>query len=164
MNHHAVVLALVSAALFGISTPAAKGLLGSIHPAMLAGLLYCGAGIGVALLRRLARPLHSGGATSEAPLASHDTPWLAGAIVAGGIAGPLLLMVGPQRTGAAAASLLLTLEGVATALLAWFVFHEDFDRRIAVGMAVRIDRCSMSLATGALSTRADKPPQSSAGA
>lgn len=135
MNHRAVVLALVSAALFGISTPAAKGLLGAIHPAMLAGLLYCGAGIGVAFLRRVARPLYSGGATSEAPVAAHDMPWLAGAIVAGGIAGPLLLMFGLQRTDAAAGSLLLTLEGVATALLAWFVFHENFDRRIALGMA-----------------------------
>lgn len=132
MNHHAVILAFISAALFGISTPAAKGLLGSIHPAMLAGLLYCGAGIGIAILRRFARPLT--GATSEAPLASHDMPWLAGAIVAGGIIGPLLLMVGLQTTDAAAASLLLTLEGVATALLAWFVFHENFDRRIALGM------------------------------
>jgi drug/metabolite transporter (DMT)-like permease len=30
---------------------------------------------------------------------------------------------------------LLTLEGVATAFIAWFVFHENFDRRIALGMA-----------------------------
>ncbi len=134
MNHHAAILALISAALFGLSTPAAKGLLGAIHPAMLAGLLYCGAGIGVAILRRVARPLLAGKATSEAPLASHDIPWLAAAIVAGGIAGPLLLMFGLQTTDAAAASLLLTLEGVATALLAWFVFHESFDRRIALGM------------------------------
>jgi len=135
MNNHAAMLALVSAVLFGVSTPAAKGLLGSIHPAMLAGLLYCGAGIGVALLRRLPRPLVSEGTGSEAPLASHDMPWLAGAIVAGGIFGPRLLMVGLRTTDAAAASLLLTLEGVATALLAWFVFHENFDRRIALGMA-----------------------------
>ncbi len=48
--------------------------------------------------------------------------------------GPILLMIGLARTDAAAASLLLTLEGVATALLAWFVFHENFDRRIALGM------------------------------
>jgi drug/metabolite transporter (DMT)-like permease len=62
-------------------------------------------------------------------------PWLAGAIVAGGIVGPILLMVRLARTDAATASLLLTLEGVATALLAWFVFHKNFDRRIALGMA-----------------------------
>ena len=49
--------------------------------------------------------------------------------------GPLLLMFGLARTDAAAASLLLTLEGAATALMAWFIFQENFDRRIAVGMA-----------------------------
>ena len=135
MNRHAVILAFISAALFGISTPAAKALLGSIDPAVLAGLLYCGAGIGIAVVRRIARPLIAPDATIEAPLGSADVPWLAGAIAAGGIVGPLLLMVGLARTDAAAASLLLTLEGVATALLAWFVFHENFDRRIALGMA-----------------------------
>ena len=54
MNRHAVVLALISAALFGVSTPAAKALLGSVDPTILAGLLYCGAGLGVAVLRRSA--------------------------------------------------------------------------------------------------------------
>lgn len=134
MNRHAVVLALLSAALFGVSTPAAKTLLGTIDSAVLAGLLYCGAGVGVALLRRVARPLIGGQGSAEAALERRDLPWLAGAIMAGGIIGPILLMVGLSRTDAAATSLLLTLEGVATALLAWFVFHENFDRRIALGM------------------------------
>jgi drug/metabolite transporter (DMT)-like permease len=132
MNRHAVVLALFSAALFGISTPAAKVLLGTIDPTILAGLLYCGAGLGVAVVRRAGR--FATGRT-EAVLGRRDWPCLAGAIVAGGIGGPILLMVGLQRTEASAASLLLTLEGVATALMAWFVFHENFDRRIALGMA-----------------------------
>ena len=72
---------------------------------------------------------------AETPLASADMPWLAGAIVAGGIVGPVLLMAGLAHLDATTASLLLTLEGVATALLAWFVFHENFDSRIALGMA-----------------------------
>ena len=135
MNRHAVTLALLSAALFGVSTPAAKSLLGAIDPAMLAGLLYCGAGAGVAVLRRVLRSRFADAQTAEASLTRSDLPWLAGAIVAGGIVGPILLMAGLARTDAAAASLLLTLEGVATALLAWFVFHENFDRRIATGMA-----------------------------
>ena len=134
MNRHAVALALLSAALFGVSTPAAKALLGAIDPTVLAGLLYCGAGLGVAVLRRIAKPLLMPGAPAEARLTLVDAPWLAGAIVAGGIIGPVLLMIGLARTDAAAASLLLTLEGVATALLAWFVFHENFDRRVAIGM------------------------------
>ena len=135
MNRHAVVLALLSAALFGVSTPAAKALLGSIDPIILAGLLYCGAGLGVAVLRRLGRSMLSQPDAAEVALGRKELPWLAGAIVAGGILGPLLLMAGLARTEAATASLLLTLEGVATALMAWFIFHENFDRRIALGMA-----------------------------
>ena len=132
MTFRAALLALFSAALFGISTPAAKALLGTIDPIVLAGLLYCGAGLGIAVLRRVGRPLCS---SSETPLGRSDIPWLAGAILAGGVIGPVLLMLGLRATDAASASLFLTLEGVATALLAWFVFHESFNRRIAVGMA-----------------------------
>jgi drug/metabolite transporter (DMT)-like permease len=134
MNWRAVFYALASAALFGISTPAAKVLLGSIHPAVLAGLLYCGAGIGVAALRWLR--LHSGSTSDvpESPLTRSQLTWLAGAIAAGGVAGPVLLMLGLTLTDASTASLLLTLEGAATALLAWFIFRESFDRRIAFGV------------------------------
>src|SRR5215470_5893845 len=134
MNKAAVLYALASAALFGISTPAAKVLVGSIDPAVLAGLLYCGAGVGVAAMRRLA-PRGSGSANApQVALARADIGWLAFAIAVGGIAGPLLMMWGLARTDGATASLLLTLEGAATALLAWFVFHENFDRRVALGM------------------------------
>jgi drug/metabolite transporter (DMT)-like permease len=132
MNYRAVVFALVAAALFGVSTPAAKVLLGSVDPAILAGLLYCGAGIGVAVLRRLAAPMI--GERAEAPLVRADLPWLGGAVIFGGVVGPIFLMFGLSRTDAATTSLLLTFEGVATALLAWFAFHESFDRRIALGM------------------------------
>jgi drug/metabolite transporter (DMT)-like permease len=133
MNTRPVVYALLSALLFGISTPAAKVLLGLSNPAILAGLLYCGAGVGAAVFRRLVRS--SNGSANEAALSRADLPWLAGAIVAGGIVGPLLLMLGLAQTEAGTASLMLTLEGVATALMAWFIFHESFDRRIAIGMA-----------------------------
>lgn len=135
MNRHAVILALLSAALFGASTPAAKALLGAIDPTILAGLLYCGAGLGVAVLRRVGRLVALRPDAREVALGRNDVPYLAGAIVAGGIVGPVLLMTGLARTDAASASLLLTLEGVATALMAWFIFHENFDRRIALGMA-----------------------------
>jgi len=135
MPRQAIVIALLSAALFGLSTPAAKALLGVVDAAVLAGLLYCGAGIGVSILRRVIGPAIGIGPAREAALSRSDVPWLAGAIFAGGIVGPLLLMLGLAQTDAASASLLLTLEGVATALLAWFAFHENFDRRIALGMA-----------------------------
>jgi drug/metabolite transporter (DMT)-like permease len=135
MNNRAIIYALLSAALFGISTPAAKVLLGSVDPTVLAGLLYCGAGIGVAIVRRLAGSILAPPNAQEVAVGPADLPWLSAAIVAGGIVGPVLLMTGLTHTDAAAASLLLTLEGVATALIAWFIFHENFDRRIALGMA-----------------------------
>lgn len=133
MNRAAVFYALASAALFGVSTPAAKILIGSVHPVVLAGLLYCGAGIGIAALRRILPSIVP--RAPEVALGRRDLPWLAGAIGSGGVLGPLLLMAGLVSTEAAAASLLLTLEGAATALMAWFIFHENFDRRIALGMA-----------------------------
>ena len=126
-----VVFALLAAALFGASTPLAKLLLGEgVTPVLLAGLLYLGSGCGLALwwLARHRR------VASEASLARADLPWLAGAIVAGGVAGPVLLMLGLAATPASTASLLLNLEGVFTALIAWFVVKENFDRRIALGM------------------------------
>jgi drug/metabolite transporter (DMT)-like permease len=135
MNPAAVLAALASATLFGVSTPAAKALLGVVDPVILAGLFYCGAGIGIALLRTLAGPILNAPAARQQPLGRQDYRWLAGAIALGGVAGPVLLMLGLARTPAATASLLLTVEGAATALLAWFVFHENFDRRIALGMA-----------------------------
>jgi drug/metabolite transporter (DMT)-like permease len=101
-----------------------------VHPQLLAGLLYVGSGAGLSLvwLGRSRR------ASREAPLTRRDALWLAGAIAFGGVAGPVLLMAGLSRTPASSASLLLNLEGVFTALLAWFVFRENFDRRIALGM------------------------------
>lgn len=124
-------LALTSAALFGASTPFAKMLLGSIDPWLLAGLLYMGAGLGLALLRLVRRPPRR---SAEAPVHGTQWYWLGGAILAGGVAGPVLLLFGLAATPASSASLLLNLEGVFTALLAWFVFRENFDRRIALGM------------------------------
>ena len=124
MNRRAVFYALASAVLFGISTPAAKVLLGSMHPIALAGLLYCGAGAG-SLLRLF--PWAALPKTApEAGLNKSELPWLAGAILAGGVVGPVLLLVGLAQTSVSTASLLLTLEGLATALMAWFIFHESF--------------------------------------
>ena len=135
MNRTAAFYALASAALFGASTPAAKLLLGALDPFVLAGLLYCGAGVGMSLLRRLAPSIIVEPHAPQVALKRGDVPWLAAAIVAGGVAGPLLLMWGLSRTDASTASLLLALEGAATALIAWIVFHESFDRRILAGMA-----------------------------
>ena len=128
----AILQALAAAALFGLSTPLAKLLVGTVPPLLLAGLLYAGSGIGLSvlmLLRTLRRQ-----PPAEAPLARRDLPWLAGAVLAGGVLGPILLMLGLARTPASTASLLLNLEGVLTAVIAWVVFRENVDRRVFLGM------------------------------
>ena len=130
-----IVSALGAAALFGASTPLAKLLVGAVPPVLLAGLLYLGSGI-VLLAWWSWRRWRARAGAHEAALTRRDIPWLAGAILSGGVIGPLLLMLGLAHTQAASASLLLNLEGVFTALLAWFVFRENFDRRIALGMAL----------------------------
>lgn len=131
MYRLAVGHALAAALLFGVSTPAAKLLVGTVDPWMLAGLFYLGSGLGLGGWRLIAAARRH---RAEASLGGRDLPWLAGAILSGGVIGPVLMMLGLSRIEASAASLLLTLEGVATALIAWFVFRENFDRRIALGM------------------------------
>jgi drug/metabolite transporter (DMT)-like permease len=129
-----VTVAILAAVLFGASTPFSKLLLGRIDPLLLAGLLYLGSGIGLTLWIGFQR-LVVKSKNQEAQLRLKDLRWLAAAIVAGGVVAPILLMQGLVVTPASSAALLLNLEGVLTALLAWFVFKENFDRRIMLGMA-----------------------------
>jgi drug/metabolite transporter (DMT)-like permease len=129
------ILALTSAALFGASTPFAKTLVGEVHPALLAAILYLGSGLGLLLVRSAQRLFQADQAPRSEHLGRVGALWLGAAILFGGVVGPVLLMYGLTMTPASSASLLLNMEGVLTALLAWFVFRENFDRRIAIGMA-----------------------------
>jgi len=131
-SRQAIWLALLAAVLFGVTTPAAKALLSLTDPWLLAGLLYLGSGVGLGAAR-LARGV-TGRASREAPLRRADLPWLAGAILSGGCLGPVLLMWGLAGGSASQSALLLNLEGVFTALLAWLAFREHVDARIAAGM------------------------------
>jgi drug/metabolite transporter (DMT)-like permease len=97
----------------------------------MAGLLYIGSGLGLLVLRTLRLASFS----TEKSLARKDLRWLVGAILAGGGLAPVLLMNGLQRTPASAASLLLNLEAVFTAVLAWVLFRERFSSRVALGIA-----------------------------
>lgn len=124
-----VQAALGAAILFGASTPLAKLLLHNVSPWMLAGLLYLGSGIGLTLYRLFSY-------AGSVRLSRQELPWLIGAVIAGGVIAPVLLMFGLKGMPASGASLLLNAEGVFTALLAWFVFKENFDSRIALGMLV----------------------------
>ncbi|KRR09607.1 hypothetical protein CQ12_14085 [Bradyrhizobium jicamae] len=126
-----VPLALGSAVLFGAAAPLSKLLLASVDPQMLAGLLYVGAGLGLAVVHTARATL--GLAAPEAPLRRHDLPWLVIIVLFGGILGPVLLMLGLGRTAASSGSLLLNLESLATMGIAWLVFRENVDRRLLLG-------------------------------
>jgi drug/metabolite transporter (DMT)-like permease len=127
LNDSGIPAALAAAVLFGAGTPLAKLLLEHAGPWLLAALLYLGSGLGLWLLRQVRQ-------SPTTQLARGDWLWLAGAVATGGVAGPVLLMTGLTAMPASGAALLLNAEGVFTALLAWFVFKENFDRRIALGM------------------------------
>jgi drug/metabolite transporter (DMT)-like permease len=135
MNHPGnpgIIAALAAAVLFGAGTPLAKLLLEHATPWLLAALLYPGSGIGLWLLRRVRR-------APAAHLAPGEGRWLVGAILSGGVIAPVLLMTGLATMPASGAALLLNAESVFTALLAWFAFKENFDRRIDVGTPQRRD-------------------------
>ena len=123
-----ILYALASAVLFGLSAPIAKLLLGDVSPWLLAGLLYLGSGLGLAVLRMLRR-------SGEAGLQRTDLPWFGGAVLFGGVIGPVLMLFGLAATPAGEASLLLNLESVLTLGIAWLVFRENVDRRLLIGAA-----------------------------
>jgi len=126
-----VLYSLIAALLFGVSTPFAKLLLESIHPVMLGGVLYLGSGIGL-LIIRLARDRR----WIATGITKGEWPWLIGAIAFGGCLAPVLLMLGLTQTSGASASLLLNVEAVLTAVIAWVFFRENADHRIILGMVV----------------------------
>ncbi|TDV70077.1 DMT family transporter [Pseudomonas sp. LP_7_YM] len=128
-----VLYALAAAALFGASTPLAKLLGADVSPVLLAGLLYLGSGLGLTIVR-----LVRDRGWKQVGLAPSEWPWLLGAIAFGGVLGPVALMFGLTGTSGATASLMLNLEAVLTALLAWVVFKENADRRIVCGMVAII--------------------------
>ena len=107
---HGVLAALGAALLFGAGTPVAKLLLGPVSPWLMAGLLYVGSGIGLALIRAFRHD-------EAVQLQSGEIKWLIAAVVTGGMIGPALLMWGLSRMPASGVSLLLNAEGAFTALL-----------------------------------------------
>jgi len=134
--HRVAATALLAAALFGATTPLAKVLLGTISPFMVAGLFYLGSGLGLAmgiLIRRTRQTQRE--RMQQSRIQTAEIPWLIGAIAAGGVAGPALLMFGLSTTPAATSALLLNLEAVLTAVMAWVVFKESVDLQIFMGMA-----------------------------
>lgn len=154
----AALLALAAAALFGASAPVAKRLLADVAPSMLAALLYFGAGL--VALPFAARAWRR----REAPLRLSDVPLLCGVVGFGGVAGPLLLMVGLARTSATVGALLLNLEAVFTTVIAVVVFREWIGRRGLVALAVIVAGCVLSTWAAGGATRSPWGPICVAGA
>ena len=146
-----MLTALAAAALFGISAPLSKILLspsalGEVAPVPMASLLYLGSGLTALVLLSLQR---RDATASEARLQRGDVPWLVGALLAGGVAAPIVLMFSLRVTPGATASLLLNFEGVATTVIAALAFREAVGRRVwgAMGL-VTIAGIVLSWETG----------------
>ena len=120
------LLALAAAALFGISTPLVQRLGTGLGAFSTAALLYAGAAVLGALLRQPAE--------REARVQRGDTGRLMAMAVFGAVIGPVALVWGLQRTSGTSASLMLTLEALFTAVLAWRLYHESMDRRVGAAM------------------------------
>lgn len=120
------LLALLAAALFGASTPLVQRFGTGLGAFSTAALLYAGAAVLGAVLRQPAQ--------REAQLQRADLPRLLAMALFGAVLGPVALAWGLQRTSGVSASLMLTLEAVFTAVLAWRMYHETLDRRVASAM------------------------------
>ncbi len=133
MQTRPILLALLSALLFGAATPASKVLLDGFTPFQLAGLLYLGAALAMAL-----PALRHGGTSLPGSSDRPNRIRLFGAVLFGGILGPLALLFGLRFAEAASVSLWLNLELVATAVLGVLFFHDHLGRRGWLGVATAL--------------------------
>lgn len=136
----ALLPSLVAAVLFGAAAPASKVLLGNCDPLSLASLLYLGSGLGLAGWL-MARKALTAAPRQTAALRGREWLVMSGAILAGGVAAPFLFMVALSLSPASTVSLLLNLEMVFTAVLAWLFFREGFEVRVALGLAAVAGGC-----------------------
>jgi drug/metabolite transporter (DMT)-like permease len=125
-----LVFIWLSAILFGVSPPLAKILVRDLPPVTLAGLLYLGAFLGLSIYSIGRNILFNNRRTERAALTKGDFPWLCGAIISGGMIAPISLMFGLRHVSGFAASLLLNLEGVSTAVIAVSLFRESAGSRL----------------------------------
>jgi drug/metabolite transporter (DMT)-like permease len=130
MNKTPLLYVIISAFLFGISTPLAKVLVKDVPPVALAGLLYLGAFIGLSLYSIGIRGIMTTPDKKMAQLQRNDIPWIIGSVLAGGIIGPIFIMIGLTHVSGIAASLLLNIEGLATAMIAVFLFKENAGKNL----------------------------------
>jgi drug/metabolite transporter (DMT)-like permease len=135
MDRRPVLFVIVAAALYGAAIPLTKILLGHFSPVAMAGILYSGAFIGLALFWGARGSVARNGAGLVQKLERKDAPWMAGSIIFGGILAPVMLMYGLALSSGFSTSLLSNLEGVATAIIAAAVFHEMTGKRLWLALA-----------------------------
>ena len=127
---YGIVVGLISAALFGVSTPLSKALLSQLTPLQLAGLLYLGGALGVAPL--VLWKIHRG--EQRLRMDRRNAMLLAGAVMLGGLLGPVLLLMGLRASTAGSVALVLNLEMAWTALLGLLLFGESLRRLGILGV------------------------------
>lgn len=126
-----IMMAILAAVLYAVSSPFSKILLNEMPPTLMAGFLYLGAGIGMSLIaisRRVRRV-----ETTEIHLSKAEVPYTVAMILLD-IAAPICMLIGLNATTAANASLLNNFEIVATALIALVVFRERISKRLWMGI------------------------------
>ena len=132
-NHPALkggLLALLAAALFGLSTPMVQSLGQGVGSFTTAALLYAGAALVAWVLKQAA--------SREAGVRASDVPRLVAMASTGAVIGPVALAWGLQHTSGSSASLMLTLEAVFTAVLAWRWYGETLDKRVTTAVALML--------------------------
>lgn len=135
---YGIFLALFSAVLYALSTPFSKILLESVPSAMMAGLLYIGAGMGMGFIAVLRKKTN--GKSEDGKFTKAELPYVLGMILLD-IAAPVCLMFGLRITSAANASLLNNFEYAATALIAFFIFGEKISKRLWLGISMTVSAC-----------------------
>ncbi len=139
MPRYPILLAVLSAALFGAATPASKWLLTGLSPFQLAGLLYLGAAAGVAP----AAMRQKGGVRLLLRTDHRNRARLLGAVVFGGIFGPIALLFGLRLADAASVSLWLNLELAATAVLGVCLFRDHLGRKGWLGVVAALGAAAL---------------------
>lgn len=129
----AIFKAILAAALFGISSPVSKLLLEEVPPALMASLLYLGAGFGMIAVNTIR--ILSKRQKIEAKITRKETPYIVGMILLD-IAAPVCLMIGLTMTTPANASLLNNFEIAATSIIALLIFKEIIGKKLWIGISL----------------------------
>lgn len=130
-HNSAILLAILAAALYAISSPVSKILLNKVSPTMMAALLYLGAGIGMSIIGFYRKK--TGKIKEEMKITKKEMPYTVGMVVLD-ILAPIFLMIGLTRTTPANVSLLNNFEIVATSLIALFIFKEVISKRLWIAI------------------------------